>query len=331
MMSSVEEPRENPLQHILVIWVALLVGLIGAFALTVLALNATVYSAGGFVTSYLQALERHDLNGALATPGVLRVPGVSTKLLVPNALGPIDDFSITSDLDQGGGVHQVAYQASLGGLPASGTFQILKGENRFGVFSTWSFLQSPMSILRATPMHDASFTANGIELTSPNGPSVAADFQVLTPGIFTLTHTSAYLTATPMKTPITRPGSTVAAVLDIQALPSFVDAIQKQMDDFLNKCATQKVLFPTGCPFGQGISNYVESVPMWSMSTYPKVTIEPGNNPGTWIVPEAKAAAHLTVDVRSLFDGTISKFDEDVPFGVSWVMTIKDDRITIQQ
>lgn len=180
-------------------------------------------------------------------------------------------------------------------------------------------------------MHDASFTANGIELTSPNGPSVAADFQVLTPGIFTLTHTSAYLTATPMKTPITRPGSTVAAVLDIQALPSFVDAIQKQMDDFLNKCATQKVLFPTGCPFGQGISNYVESVPMWSMSTYPKVTIEPGNNPGTWIVPEAKAAAHLTVDVRSLFDGTISKFDEDVPFGVSWVMTIKDDRITIQQ
>jgi hypothetical protein len=37
------------------------------------------------------------------------------------------------------------------------------------------------------------------------------------------------------------------------------------------------------------------------------------------------------VEVRSLFDGSLSTFDEDIPFGVSWVMTISGDRVDIRQ
>ncbi len=331
MSPDAHEAPEYSLQRTVVKWLALLVALVGAFVLTVIGLNSTVYSAGGFVSSYLQALQRGDIDEALSTPGVINFVGASTELLTSKALGPIDEASITSDLNQGSGVHLVSYEATLKGIPVKGSFQVLAGENRFGVFSTWSFLASPVSSLQITPMHDEAFTVNGIDLVSANGASVANSYQVLTPGIFTLTHRSAYLVATPLSTVVTKPGSTVAASLDIRAAPHFVAAIQKQLDAFLDECTTQEVLFPTGCPFGQELSNRLESAPAWSMSSYPEVTIEPGNDPGTWVIPQAQALAHLTVDVRSLFDGTVSVFDEDVPFAVSWVMTIDGDRINVQQ
>ncbi len=331
MSTDAEEAPEHSLQHIVVIWLALFVALIGAFALTVLSLNSTVFSAGGFANSYVQALQRGDIDEALSTPGVIKFVGASAELLTAEALGPIDEVSITSDIDQGSGVHLVSYEATLNGMPARGTFQVLAGGKRFGVFSTWSFLVSPVSELQVTPLHDASFNVNGINLVSPLGASVANSYQVLTPGTFTLTHDSGYLTATPLRTVVTKPGSTVTANLDIQASRHFVTSIQKQVDEFLDNCTTSEVLFPTGCPFGQAIYNQVESTPTWSLSTYPVVTIEPGNDPGSWVIPEAPATAHLTVDVRSYFDGSLSTFDEDVPFAVSWIMVINGDRIDVQQ
>lgn len=330
MPFSTADTQEHHLRHVVVVWTALFGVLIGAFALTVVVLNTTVYSAGGFVTSYLQALQRGDVEEALATPGVSTIHGVSAQLLTADALGPVDDIRIVSDIDQGAGVHLVSYQSRLGGIPVSGSFQVLQGEARFGVFSSWSFLQSPVSELFVTPLHDASFTVNGVDLVSANGASVASSFQVLTPGVFTVSHHSAYLTATPTSVTVTRAGSSVPVTVDIRASREFVAAIQKQMDEFLDECTTQEVLFPTGCPFGQELSNRVESAPAWSMTTYPEVSIVPGNVPGTWVVPETEGAAHLTVDVRSLFDGSLSTFDEDVPFTVTWVMTIDGDRVDIR-
>lgn len=331
MMIADDESHQGSLQHILVIWLALFGILIGAFAVTVIVLNSTLYSAGGFVTSYLQSLERHDLNGALATPGVQESSQVSRELLVPQALTTMKNITITSDSDQGAGIHFVSYSATVGGVSGSGTFQVLRGENRFGVFSSWAFLQSPISMLTVTPLHEASFAVNGVNVASPDGASVAATFQVLTPGSFAIAHDSRYLTAVPVKITVTRPGSTGSATLDVQASSYFVSTLQKQVDEFLDACTTQHVLFPTGCPFGQEISNQVESSPHWTIASYPTVTIEPGNDPGTWLVPETQANAHLTVDVRSLFDGTVSTFDEDVPFSIAWVMTFDGDRIDIKQ
>ncbi|MCC6270100.1 MAG: hypothetical protein IT190_02360 [Microbacteriaceae bacterium] len=331
MLFTARETPEYSLRHVVVIWAALFGILLGAFALTVGILNSSVYSAGGFVTSYLQALQRGDIDEALATPGVLTISGASTELLNTDALGLLDEIRITSDVDQGAGIHRVSFQAMFDEAPADGIFQVLQGESRFGGFSSWSFLQSPVSELWITPMHDAHFTVNGIDLISGNGASIAANYQVLVPGVFVLSHHSAYLTASPKTVTVTRPGDSVPVNVDIRASPEFVAAIQTQMNNFLDECTTQEVLFPTGCPFGQELSNRVESTPQWSMATYPEVTIEPGNVPGSWIVPETHAAAHLTVDVRSLFDGSLSTFDEDIPFGVSWVMTINGDRVDIRQ
>jgi hypothetical protein len=42
-------------------------------------------------------------------------------------------------------------------------------------------------------------------------------------------------------------------------------------------------------------------------------------------MPQSQAAAHLVVDVRSLFDGTVTRLDEDVPFTVQYEITFLPD------
>ncbi|HEU4807819.1 MAG TPA: hypothetical protein VFT01_06115 [Homoserinimonas sp.] len=330
MVSPLEDHPRHSRGHTFVIWGVLLALLIGAFAATVAILNNTVFSAGGFVGSYLSALQRHDLREALTTSGVLGSDRAESDLLVPEALGAIDDIHLVSDLDQGAGVHLVTYEFELGGAPGSSSFQVQSTGPRLGFFSTWSFVQSPMAVLAITPLHDTAFSVNGVEVVSAAGANNQVAYQVLAPGLYVVDHESRYLEADAVPVAVTRPSSVTPVTVDVQASADFVEQVQKEVDDFLDDCTTQTVLFPTGCPFGQELSNRVVSTPAWSMARYPEVVIEPGPEPGTWVIPNAQGAAHLVVDVQSLFDGTRSTFDEDVQFALSWVLTIDGDQVDIR-
>ncbi len=318
-----------PLRHVAVIWLVLLVAIVGAFAAIVMMLNSTVYSAGGFVGSYLSALQRHDVKEALTTPGVVGVAESATQLLDARALGTLEDIQLVSDENLGTGLHLVIFEYSINGTPGSSSYQVQYSGDRLGFFSTWSFVQSPIGILQVTPLHAAAFEVNGIPVVSADGPSEPQSLQVLTPGSFELTHESTYLEAQPVTVLITKGSGLTSARLDIEANDEFVSTVQTLVNEYLDECTTQTVLFPTGCPFGQELSNRVEGIPEWSMASYPEITIVPGSTAGAWLIPETPGAAHLTVEVRSLFDGTLSTFDEDVQFALSWVMTFSGDSISI--
>ena len=60
----------------------LILAFFGALAL----LNSTLYSAHGFVSSYLDALARHDATTARELPGVRAPRGAATNLLTDGAL-----------------------------------------------------------------------------------------------------------------------------------------------------------------------------------------------------------------------------------------------------
>jgi hypothetical protein len=325
---AVEETTDS--RRRLLITFALLVGLtIAAFAGTVAVLNSTLYSASGFVSSYLNTLARHDVSAALATPGVTPPASGADDLLVPAALGPLDDIRLESDTVGSDGAHRLVYSYSFTGKHtgkrASSQFVVARAGVHLGFFSSWRFSVSPMGILTVTPQHAASFTANGIPLSSPK-PGAPSGFRVLTPASVVLGHSSTYFAAKPTTVAVTHPG-TVAAEVDIQANDAFVKELQKQLDAQLTQCTTQKVLLPTGCPFGQHMDNRIEGDPVWSMASYPKLAIVPGPATGEWQVPQTPGAAHLKVEVRSLFDGTLSTFDEDVPFTISYSITFSDSGI----
>ncbi|MBG6108640.1 hypothetical protein [Frigoribacterium sp. CG_9.8] len=306
--------------QILARWLVLAGALLLAFLGTVATLNLTVYSASGFVSSYLDSVARRDVDGALRMPGVTTIATGTNELLAPATLAPLTDIRLVSDTDDGGGRHTVTYGYSIGGGEGTSSFVVQHTGQRLGVFSAWRFTETPQGLLNVTVQHGSGIEANGVTL-----PPVTAGqphtYRVLTPSRVVLSHSSTYLDAAGVATRVAEPTGVANATVDIHANPAFVREVQKQLNRYLAACTTQKVLLPTGCPMGEQITDRVQDAPTWSIVSYPIVAIVPGGTVGAWQVPETAAAAHLTVKVKSIFDGSLSTVDKDVPFTVRYLIT----------
>jgi len=338
----------------LVTWSVLLGLIIAAFATSVIVLNSTLYSSSGFVRSYLGALARHDMSSALeianihlpeehgaasddgagATPidttgaGSMLLAG-SHDLLRPSALSTLEDIALVDTVRNADGTQTVTFNFELDGKSAQSTFTVKRTGSNFGVFADWDFVTPPLTIVRLTVLNAQEFTANGSVFVSP-AQDKPSPYVVLTPSSFEITHKSTFLKATPISVAATEPGSTVRARLDVQANEAMVAQVQREVNDYLDECATQVVLLPTGCPFGQPMANRIVTTPEWSMADYPEVTLVAGTQPASWLMPPTDAAAHLLVDVRSIFDGSISTFDKDVSFSASYLVTfLPEDELLI--
>ncbi|MGX5681687.1 hypothetical protein [Schumannella luteola] len=302
----------------LITWSVVAAIVLGAFGLTVLVLNNTVYNASGFVQSYLDTLARKDAAGALEMIGAYDNPDeASDTLLRRSAMSELTDIRLTSDIEVEGGVHKVTFTYSADGTPGRTTFEVKATGLAFGLFPSWEFVTGPLSTMYVTVVGDARFSANGIDLVSPT-PNDPAGYLVFTPSSIRLNHDTTYLDAEPVTVAVADAGASVPTALMVKPNALMLERVQEQVDDILDTCATQQVLMPTGCPFGQSMGNRIITSPAWSIVQYPEVSLRAGDRSGDWIVPSTPATAHLVVDVRSLFDGSVSTFDEDVPFSVSY-------------
>jgi hypothetical protein len=312
------------MRRTIITWVALGALVVGGFAAAVIILNATLYSPAGFVRGYLDALARQDPVDALDIAGGAGGEG-SRELLAAPAMSDLTAIHHVASTSEPDGVTRVTYSYTAGGVAGQTTFDVERRGTLLGLFPTWSFSTSPLSVIQLSVLHDREFTANGVTLTASEQDK-PTPYLVFTPGTYVFAHDSQFLHADPAPITVTRPTGTVTAALAIQPNQAFVDAVQSQLDDYLDDtCVPQQVLLPTGCPFGQQIDNRTVSEPEWAMIDYPAVTLQPGPQPESWLMPSTSGTAHLTVDVQSLFDGTISTFDEDVPFFASYLVTFLPD------
>jgi hypothetical protein len=302
-------------------WAALLALLGVSFALVVVALNSTLYSPGGLVRSYLDALARHDVPGALELAGVS--PTERDVLLDEQVLGRLSDIRQRSDQRLPDGTHRVEFEYRTDAGPGRSAFLLEGTGTRFGVFGSWRFAEPPLAQVEVTVLHDPRFNVNGLEVVgAANEPRT---YRVFAPGNYDVGHESTFLEAKPVEVAVADPGEVREARIDVASNDHFVDEVQQELDGYLDDCAGQRVLLPTGCPFGKQVANRIESEPVWEMSEYPDVTLVPAEEAGTWLMPPTDAAARLRVDIRSLFDGSVSHFDEDVPFTVSYLITFQAD------
>jgi len=317
------------MRRTVITWSAAFLLLFAGFAATVVALNADLYSAHGFVGRYLEALQRHDAVGALELPGVRTGNDAASDLLTDDAMGDLGDVRVVSDTAGDDGRHTVVmeYSISAPGSDASTTarseFSVARDGTRFGLFPSWRFVASPIATASVTVLHSQDFSVNGFDVTTTAAPDAPATYQVFAPGHYEIEHESTYLTSKAVAAEITTIGGITDVTVDVEANDAFAAEVQKHVSAYLGECTKQDVLMPTGCPFGHQLSNRVETPPVWSMVAEPAVTIVPGQVSGTWAVPKTPAVAHLVVGVRSLFDGTVSTFDEDIPFDVQYALTFE--------
>jgi hypothetical protein len=77
-----------------------------------------------------------------------------------------------------------------------------------------------------------------------------------------------------------------------------------------------------GCPFSKDIADRIDGDPSWSIVQYPQVSVVAG--PSSWLLAQNAGTAHIDVQVKSLFDGTVSTLSEDVPFTLDYAITLDD-------
>lgn len=322
------------------LWCCVAALLVGAIVSAWSAVARDVYGAGTFVGGYLEALADDDAATALALPGValssaeLAEAGLpassSDALLRSEALGSLDDIRLVSDVASPDGAHTVTFSYRLAGQPGRTAFTVVSGERTFGLFPSWRFATSPLSVVQLTVQHTTAFRANGFELDTRrlvDGGAAAftstLPLLTFTPGSVDFDIDTSYLSAAVQTATTTEVASTVEAGVVASATDDFVAEVQTQINGYLDNCATQQVLQPTGCPFGVVIRDRIDDVPVWSIAGYPVVTVVAGED--GWQMPATAGAAHLVVEVKSLFDGTVSALDQDVPFTLSAFVTIRDD------
>ncbi|MGV8885856.1 MAG: hypothetical protein ACOH1T_09780 [Microbacteriaceae bacterium] len=322
--------RREPL-----LWLIAFGVLIGAFFVSVAVLNSTVYSANGFVRSYLAALESRDSTAALdalrgeAASGVPKNGG-SDALLTDTAMGKIGNIALVRDTPGAGGIHTVVFDYSFGstGDTHRTEFRVVQEGTRFGLFSRWAFVASPLSTVSITASNVDSFTVNGHTVAS--APDAPTTFLAFAPGNYTLAHNSTYLSAPALSVAVTSTGTIIDAAIDPEPTTALIDWTTDATAAFLDACAKQTVLMPTGCPFGETISNRITSTPQWSITDYPAVEITREPTQGSWVTGPAPGVAHLKVSVQSLFDGTLSLFDEDVAFASQFAITFDDGQPSLR-
>ena len=312
------------MRRAVVSWLLVGVLFVAAFIAGVAALNADLYSPRGFVRGYLDALGRRDAATALAIAGIPAPDSAdgdqAARLLTPAALVGFDDIRPIADVRETDGTHTVTFDVTLDNGTARAVFHVEPDGSRFGVFEKWRFAEEPLAQL--------SVSVEGARAATVNGEPVTTDgeepFLVLVPGLYIVDHGSTWLEADDVPTRVTEPGDVVEATIEARANREFTTTVQTDVNAALDRCATQELLQPSGCPFGYELTDRAESTPDWSITRFPAVTITPGAKPGEWEATARKGTAHLEVEVRSLFDGAESTLEEDVRFTAEYAILIDD-------
>lgn len=298
-----------------------------------------LYSPAAFVTRYLDLLSQGRATDALAVPGVrvdaaqFEKAGLPTDaadaLLRRDALAPITDIEVLSTSEKNGITSvTVSYQA---GPHAGETTFAVERAGTIGIAPSWRFATSPLAVIDLTVRGAMQFEVNGFEIdkrqVSPDGndadPLDPVSLLVFSPGLYSISVDTA-LSASPGVAVLSdKPRAEIPVDVQTQATDKFVEVVQEKVEDFLDECATQRVLQPTGCPFGLTVRNRIVGEPTWSIADQPTVTLEPDG--ADWRIRRTQAVAHIKVDIQSIFDGSIRSLDEDIPFFIDGDITILPD------
>lgn len=292
-----------------------------------------IYSPGAFVSNYAGMLAHGQTAQALQVPGVspsAQAEPVSDALLRSTAIAKISDIHVVSQEEQSDGSFLVTLGYRSGGENLESVFSVVQQGQR-GVAPVWAFAHSPLAVLDLSLSGSLRFTVNNFELDARNIAPDPADYVpgdplemlVFTPGSYSLSVDTAISTAEPSVFFATAPGETIEA--EISATPSdeLHDQVQDSLNTFLNDCAAQPVLQPSGCPFGFHIRNRVETTPVWQIVEYPELALVPSE--GYWKISESDATAQLKVQIRMLQDGSLVDLNEIVPFVVSGKVLLGPD------
>jgi hypothetical protein len=207
----------------------------------------------------------------------------------------------------------------LGGQTESSFFVVEAGEPVLFFFRTWSFERPPLGRLELIVPGDDRVDVNGRQLLVSR-LGVPAQTSAFVPGLYVASLDTPWLTAPETFATLTEVGERVQLRVPIEPTTELLERTTAAVEGFLNDCVAQRVLRPVGCPFGVTISDRVVGTPTWTVLDYPDVSLRLGADRASWSLVANSGVAEVTLQVQSLFDGSIQETAEIVPFRVLGVV-----------
>lgn len=334
--------RKNPSQRLplqLLLIVALMLLGLGAIIVGSIFTYQKLYSPGAFVSNYARMLSDGHTAEALQLPGVSvssqrnSTPfpaSISDALLRSSATASLSDIEVVSQQQQPNGTYLVKISYLADGVAGESVFSVVQ-QGWIGVVPNWSFARSPLAMLDLTVEGSLLFDVNGFELdarqlvSDPDSyvPGKKLAMLVFAPGAYNVSVDTNISSAPNQKLLAQEPGAAISTNLSATPTDQFKEQVKESLDSFLNDCAAQEVLQPSGCPFGYHIRNRVETPPQWTITEFPQLELNSAG--GFWHIKSADAQARLQLQIRMIEDGSLVDVDEQVPFTVSGRVVLGPD------
>lgn len=286
-------------------------GVVAAWLATVLVFNLTLFSATGHVTSYLRALESENFGLAANRAGLTETPNPTPLLGAgvenPRVLG-------AAVLANGDVAVQTEYEIS--GTTESTVFVVEPAEPVLFLFTQWRFAQAPVASLEFSVIGDNRVSVNSADLAITR-LGVPPRVTVLVPGRYEASLVTEWLESKVATATVFDVGSTTPLRLRLEPTARLLDTTTDAVEQFFDDCVNQKVLQPVGCPFGVTVDDRVVGNPEWKILDYPTVALALGGDRASWSMAATGGMAQVSIQVQSLFDGTIDQRTEEIPFTLS--------------
>lgn len=290
--------------------------------------SRTLFSAEAFVDVYLDALERGDVAGALSMPGasgpadslpVIGPEGASgpAALLVGAARTPFERISVT-EVSARSGIHVVEIAWRSAGQTQTTLVRVAEAGARGLIFPGWSFAEPPLSTVTVTAAGDPRVDVADVRLVVPD----TATFLVTIPGRYLFGHSSPYLMAAPVAVLADRVDGSARVRVEPAPTALLIHEVTGAAHEFLDACAAQPVLYPTGCPFGREIDEQVVGSPEWTITDQPALSFQAR---GQAFRAEGDGVASIHVRIRKIIDGSRRWVDDDVAFRLRLDVSISAD------
>jgi hypothetical protein len=192
----------------------------------------------------------------------------------------------------------------------------------------WQFARPPIATATVGVDQHDRLQVNDRAVQTPSAGGTV-ELAVLVPSRITARLVDAHVRAPSVASRVD--GSTrTEIVLEAQPTELLRRVVTREIERFLLDCTEQRVLLPTGCPFGRTVIERVVDPPTWQLVAPPEVEIMPGEEPGRWSVV-GDARLQLVAQLQRLRDGRLSELDETVSASIRGevVLTVGAPVLTI--
>ena len=303
----------------------------GGAAAALLGLGAASFALAAITTAtpeahvwqYLDALADDDLVAAA------RLAGLPDDAPLPlGDDGEPNIVRIIERIDSADGTARVLAEYGIEQDAVTAVFSLEPGPAHLGIVPVWQFARPPVATATVSVDQHDRVRVNGVLAQTPEAGE-AVSLAVFVPSLVTARVVEPHVQAAPVSR---RVDGSMPTTLELEAEPTALlkRVVTREVTQFLIHCSEQRVLLPTGCPFGRTVTERVIGLPQWQLVSGPDVEIVPGQAPGRWGVV-GTAELRLTAQLQRLRDGQLSDLDDTVTANLSGdvVITVDGPELTI--